>query len=552
MSYAIVLPSILPEYTRACIDSLDTQAREHLLVIDNTQRNLGVAGSWNVGARKVVTERLDWLVVLSAGVRFGPSQGRDFLAQLPAWDGAWCVEADEGLGWHCFAEDTEVLTDEGWKLFPSLSGTEQILTLNRHLSEARWGKISQIVSHEFEGVLNELRGGRVNFAITDDHRLFAATRQREFTLAQFAELPQQFRLKMTNGWNGSNPPIREFSKEATCSKSYVFTFEDWAEFLGWYLAEGSAPKRGPIGIAQNPGPKYERIATLLTRMGFTIYRARDRINFNASQIARWLRASCGEGSLTKRIPRELKDAGVSALNRFLDAFGQGDGTVHGRGMRYYTSSPQLADDLQEVLVKLGCAGTRRVTRKAGTETHFGAKIARRTADELSVSRVLARDAWIDKAQVRRVPYRGRVWCLVTPDEVFMVRREGRPMWSGNCIAFARQTIEQVGYFDENFWPAYFEDNDYGYRIRIVAERTFDRRLLWPKVPTDAQLVAVAHGIEQAGVRVEFTRLESYLVSKWGGKPSQERFVHPFSDPSKGPDWWPREPDPRALRHLERV
>lgn len=111
MTYLVCLPSIWPAYTKQCLAGLDPKIAEHTLVLDNTIENLGVAGSWNVGARRVIAEKLDWLVVLSAATRFGVSGGRDFIEHIEENPDAWIVESGWALrepselwvGWHLLA-----------------------------------------------------------------------------------------------------------------------------------------------------------------------------------------------------------------------------------------------------------------------------------------------------------------------------------------------------------------------------------------------------------------------------------------------------------------
>ncbi|WP_248581576.1 hypothetical protein [Nocardioides sp. InS609-2] len=45
--------------------------------------------------------------------------------------------------------------------------------------------------------------------------------------------------------------------------------------------------------------------------------------------------------------------------------------------------------------------------------------------------------------MKRVAYVGDVWCLRTPDEVFMVRRNGKAMWSGNCDDFGGTDLNYI-------------------------------------------------------------------------------------------------------------
>lgn len=114
MSYLIVLPSIWPPYTDACMRGLAPDLADHLLVVDNTIDNLGVAGSWNVAARHVLDSNLDWLVVLSAATRFGPEGGADFIAALDRYRNSyWVVESSAPVGWHLLAWSRSVFEQVG-------------------------------------------------------------------------------------------------------------------------------------------------------------------------------------------------------------------------------------------------------------------------------------------------------------------------------------------------------------------------------------------------------------------------------------------------------
>lgn len=98
MNYVAVLPSIYQPYTDACLKTCPQLA---IKVVDNTKTNRGVAASWNAGVRMMRAHDLEWLVLLSAAVRFGPAQGFDFLQHLNA-PVAFVVEA-KGWGWHLIA-----------------------------------------------------------------------------------------------------------------------------------------------------------------------------------------------------------------------------------------------------------------------------------------------------------------------------------------------------------------------------------------------------------------------------------------------------------------
>ena len=105
LRYIIAIPSIYPPYTGACLDTLNPKIVKHTMVIDNTKYNRGVAASWNLAAREVVTRKYDYLIIVSAAMRF--HQGfRDFIDRL--------IEdrplgLDTPFGWHCIALSRKIL-----------------------------------------------------------------------------------------------------------------------------------------------------------------------------------------------------------------------------------------------------------------------------------------------------------------------------------------------------------------------------------------------------------------------------------------------------------
>lgn len=109
VTFRACLPSIWPPYTKACLESMAPEFRDHVVVLDNTVVNRGVAASWNVVAREVIEDQLDWFVILSAATRFGRSGGVDFVRLLDGNSDAWVIESgwpsrgNQWVGWHLLA-----------------------------------------------------------------------------------------------------------------------------------------------------------------------------------------------------------------------------------------------------------------------------------------------------------------------------------------------------------------------------------------------------------------------------------------------------------------
>lgn len=86
------------------------------------------------------------------------------------------------------------------------------------------------------------------------------------------------------------------------------------------------------------------------------------------------------------------------------------------------------------------------------------------------------------------------------------------------FAQSRECTDRIGWYDEGFRPAYYEDQDYSYRLRLAG---MPRR----KVPVGATHVCSATIAVARNISSEVSAL--YYRAKWGGMPGEERFTEPF-------------------------
>lgn len=100
----------------------------------------------------------------------------------------------------------------------------------------------------------------------------------------------------------------------------------------------------------------------------------------------------------------------------------------------------------------------------------------------------------------------------------------------HCIGFSRKTFDTVGIFDEQFYPGYYEDNDYGYRLQLAHIHNAPNYPSMPKVAVDITSQGVATTLKAGLVHPRFDLLREYYKKKWGGYPSEEKFVTPFNQP----------------------
>ena len=184
--------------------------------------------------------------------------------------------------------------------------------------------------------------------------------------------------------NMPNGGVRKYKKEQ------IIKGEIFAKFLGWFLSEGCVLKEGGIMISQSKKSKYLKdIRNVLDENNLKYY---EKISNNGEisfilfnkQLEKWLIKNCYISkpyySLTKKIPYILKMSNKKIINNFLNEFVKGDGYYHKEQRYYVSSSKQLAEDLLEMIYKVGKYGNLRIKAKKGSIGYiYGRKIIR-TAD----------------------------------------------------------------------------------------------------------------------------------------------------------------------------
>src|SRR3954454_15813915 len=73
-------------------------------------------------------------------------------------------------GQACFDEETEILTDEGWKPFADLNKNELVLTMNPLTGSAEFQKPLAYQRFDYDGFMFSIESSSLSFLITPDHR----------------------------------------------------------------------------------------------------------------------------------------------------------------------------------------------------------------------------------------------------------------------------------------------------------------------------------------------------------------------------------------------
>lgn len=394
----------------------------------------------------------------------------------------------------CYSSDTEVLTEDGWKLFKDLNKTEKVATLNPKSNELEYHKPSDYQEYYHNGEMISIDSRFVNLLVTPDHNLYVAHNKRGGYLNNRFEhvkagdvYNESLRFKKVSNWFGIKQNYFELPSIVYGVNKYInkevpplkIDMDTWLEFLGYYLSEGCVSSGYRTCLSQSKSihlEYYTKIERCLKKLPFH-YRSTDtEFVINNKQLYVYLK-QFGK-SYEKFIPKEVKLLSKEQLLILFNALMLGGG--YKRDNTYSTCSQKLADDIQEVLLKLGYSGSIK-SLGAGRGSYY------KKEDRYIISKhqkyvINFQTKYLEPQlntrntnHMRITEYNGTVYCLTVKNHIIYVRRNGKPVWCGQCgvdAGFSNDpTILTILYQNKGLWREFAR-----YELRRI------------KYPTQAKII----------------------------------------------------------------
>ena len=352
----------------------------------------------------------------------------------------------------CYDDKTEVLTDNGWKLFKDLEYTDKVCSLDAETEEIKYFNPENIVIYPYKGKMLKINHKSLDFLITPNHRV-VYKKDKNIGLSKIkidrADKidGQLLRIPRSGIWK-SKKSIKYFILPSYSNKwfngiglrkyikqDFKIKMNDWLEFFGWWIAEGcvgySKNKKGEkkptrVLISQKNKANLDEIKNVIKRIGFNYYEQKydsaNVIEIQNVQLAHYLEqfGKCNK----KFIPKELKFLSRKQLGILFTTMMKGDGSFKNNIPKmYYSKSYRLISDMQEIVMKLGMAAT--IGKQDDTYYISIAQQTNTTVNPKIKTNNRNKYEWID--------YKGEVYCCTVPTGIIMVRRNGKAAWSGNTM-----------------------------------------------------------------------------------------------------------------------
>lgn len=332
-------------------------------------------------------------------------------------------------GPHCYSDDTEILTENGWKLFKDLKRGEKVATKNK-IGFLEWKIPYEVVDEEYSGKMAIITHQSIDLSVTPNHRLWARKQHKnnyEFLLPN--QLTKTTRMNAVAKWKGKEEDFFILPEYAPNYHPYnpplKIPMNLWLEFFGYYITEGDTDqncRKVKIRQSKNKNPIiWTKIKNNLDHIGFSYTPYNDKFIIYSAQLGNYL-IQFGKSS-EKYIPTELKDLSSKQLKILFKSMMDGDGTKD--NYQYTTISPKLRDDIIEIALKTGISSS--YCQRPSIPSFEGKYISK----SYWVITFHKRKERILMRTPKYIDYNGRVYCVVVSNHIIMVRRNGKMVWSGN-------------------------------------------------------------------------------------------------------------------------
>ena len=332
-------------------------------------------------------------------------------------------------GFNCFDKETEVLTNNGWKLFKDLRSEDLIYTLNTETKLTEWQRPLHYYQKLHNGEMIRLKSFTSDLLVTPNHNMIYYTQRRKdlrfkeaqnITLSDYQYAGQE--------WKGKKQKFVKIGNTKIETKVFC-------RLLGYWLADGSIQDNTSIKIAQQ---NNDEMWSNLQELPFKLWRDKDKIIIRDKALRDMFKqlGTCE----TKYVYSWIKELSKEYLREFLEAYNFTDGYtrketkinsyIRKPHKTLFTTSKQMCADLCEIALKCGYRPKVEVKRQKGKQIQFKNGVYTMNYDLYIIH--LNRFTSFKFKTIESVNYNDYVYCVEVPNHTLLVKRNGYIQWCGNC------------------------------------------------------------------------------------------------------------------------
>lgn len=340
------------------------------------------------------------------------------------------------VGFQCLSEDTEILTEDGWKFYDEIKIGDTIKNFNLETKEVEKQKVVKFFSREYEGKMYNLKNRVQDQLISPNHRVV----RKKFNSDKYILEPIEKVKKLKSS------PIVPLQTKGYLTGEYSEEDIKKAKLTAWIIAEGTSDKHGRgtgrISIYKSEKinkDEYEDILSLIDYFDLnysvsyndhTLGETVNQIRFNAESSRKLYKEffdNTDKHKGIKFIPKWILNADKKIAEEFIETYIRADGHEE---VKICTTHEEIKDGLVELITNSGKASTVRVEKPTFN------KLSKK--DKYIIRILKSKQSYIQK--INEVDYKGIIWCPTTKNETVIARRNGKVFITGNS-PFSNITLD---------------------------------------------------------------------------------------------------------------
>lgn len=345
----------------------------------------------------------------------------------------------------CLTADHDVLTEtRGWVPIANVTTADRVAQLNRMTGAMEYVNPLETLVFDQDGDLYEVESQGVSLRTTLNHRMWVQRRDKpNYELIEAKEIIGKRVRYQCDGpvdrpdmsLTVGDEVLSEEKLDALLSITGIWMAEGWT-----YIKPADYICR--LEFAANKERVQKKLTECCEILGWKHNLVESSLKFyiNHAAITEML-APLNVGAVNKRVPSWAFALSARQVRIFVEGMCLGDGHETATSLHYSTSSVGLRDDMQILCQHAGWTSYYAKRYEAGhSSTMKDGRVITSTTDnwDIGIRRMRLRPTMNhghvneQNGQVESItPYTGKVYCLRVPTEVFLVRRRGRIVWTGN-------------------------------------------------------------------------------------------------------------------------
>ena len=318
---------------------------------------------------------------------------------------------------HCYSEDTEILTEKGWKTFDKVTKDIKVAQWTTE-NTIQFVKPTEVVWQPYSGDMVSLESNNLSLLVTPNHRMV------------YKQVKSSYKETVASSFikNNITSDVR-IPLGGIVTNTRLTHSDDFCKLIIATQADGTLLKDcSGIQFEFKKERKIERLQNILDSLEavYTVTettRSTTRIYIKSSLLTKNIRFFL---TSSKDLSSNVLKLSKSNLTVLLEEVKYWDGTLTKSNVILDTTSKETVDILQAVSHLLNYKAT---VNQYDKQTDYGTV----TLYRLTLSLKAKPFSGVLTTSPQTVPYKGFIGCVAVPSTYVVIRRNGKVSISGNTL-----------------------------------------------------------------------------------------------------------------------